>query len=509
MCRRLQAPGVCVGVWDGDGLCHVVPPETKTLTPPPPLPPLGARVQAWYTNAYQMQTMWCGVGQSTGLRSMSACCGSGQGGGDWIRDYGTGNCNIYGAPTFLTNLASPPDKADGWKMLGMDAPATSGGNWMRMYLMSSANGGALGFNGRQGQYCIFGNNFPTGKMLVAQGRILKTSYPCTGVRILNSAGQPTATGKPCCGVTDDVWTQRDNYIEKVVDTSDCNFAPNPVYITSLKAGSQDTDLSSYVGAASTVITGDGSGGFSVRIGRDPAPTVQDASSQGVKLQWCGFGPEGPPKLVQAGGAAAAAPLKAVVPSPPPPASAMVVDGEGKSLLNIYCAKWRDKRTALSADDQKRTLAFCMAQDCQQSLGNEDRVCRFLDSLGLCYNYKVAQEWCSKNLASTYCQDGGADWAPAPYGSAPSLDKTAWMPKQNAVVAGSVPGAGTKYSCACIKHCGCTPDTSAKHEHACRCLNGNNQEFVGDPVELAHIKTKTRDGNKAGKCFCSCGGQAGA
>jgi hypothetical protein len=39
------------------------------------------------------------------------------------------------------------------------------------------------------QFCMFGNVFPTGKMLVKSGKITAGDYPCTGVRLLNSDAQ--------------------------------------------------------------------------------------------------------------------------------------------------------------------------------------------------------------------------------------------------------------------------------------------------------------------------------
>jgi hypothetical protein len=39
------------------------------------------------------------------------------------------------------------------------------------------------------QFCMFGNIFPTGKMLVSSGKITASDYPCKGVRILSFDGQ--------------------------------------------------------------------------------------------------------------------------------------------------------------------------------------------------------------------------------------------------------------------------------------------------------------------------------
>ncbi len=39
---------------------------------------------------------------------------------------------------------------------------------------------------------MFGNVFPTGKMLVKAGKITAADYPCAGVRLLNSNAQARA-----------------------------------------------------------------------------------------------------------------------------------------------------------------------------------------------------------------------------------------------------------------------------------------------------------------------------
>mmetsp|Transcript_26679 Transcript_26679/g.70036 ORF Transcript_26679/g.70036 Transcript_26679/m.70036 type:complete len:148 (-) Transcript_26679:7-450(-) len=144
----------------------------------------------------------------------------------------------------------------------------------------------------------------------------------------------------------------------------------------------------------------------------------------------------------------------------------------------------------------------MAQDCEQALGYMGKVCRYLDSNGLCYTYKMAQDWCSKNPSDAVCRDGGASWAPAPFGTAPLVDDSGFVPMQDAVVAGA--SGGAKYSCACLKHCSCTGKSDGKH--ACRCAAGDAAKPVGDANELALVATKTKDSGKQGKCFCSCGGQ---
>jgi hypothetical protein len=324
-------------------------------------------IRAWWTNALQMQVMWCGAGKSTGLRSMTACCGVSEESPASSFEVNTAACGMFGAPVFISSVvgtgngdmpnacasgvttdclhslwkaagctnhvdlfnlphviawwkarsiqeikadmaawASLNDdvhkqgcygtpttsNGDAWNLVGQDAPYTVGGSSLRMYLSDSGNGQPLTSTGRRAQFCMFGNVFPTGKMLVASGSIEASAYPCNGVRLLDSLGQAsTATGKTCCGVSDSVWTQQTGYIEKTVDTTSCGFKAPPIYITSVRGGA-GADNSAYSGAAAVVPSGTGS--FLVRLGRQPAPTVQEAASSNLQVQWCGFGTDTEP-----------------------------------------------------------------------------------------------------------------------------------------------------------------------------------------------------------------------
>jgi hypothetical protein len=70
---------------------------------------------------------------------------------------------------------------------------------------------------------------------------------------------------------------------------------------------------------------------------------------------------------------------------------------------------------------------------------------------------MMQEWCAKHSSDAACSnDGGADWAMAPVGSAKSVDDTQWTPKSGAVIAGKDSDAGKVYNCACLKKCSCSP-----------------------------------------------------
>jgi len=154
---------------------------------------------------------------------------------------------------------------------------------------------------------------------------------------------------------------------------------------------------------------------------------------------------------------------AAAPPPPPPAEAppdssvcaMQSDGTCKSLLNIRCADWRDGADNWAAAKQKDYISKCMAQDCEQSMetGSDTPGCRFLDpTWGFCLAYNSAQMWCLGNTGSSYCKDGGADWAQPPLGTWLEGDQTGWTP-------GTYPYRGSstdqgEMSCACMKDCTC-------------------------------------------------------
>ncbi len=126
----------------------------------------------------------------------------------------------------------------------------------------------------------------------------------------------------------------------------------------------------------------------------------------------------------------------------------------------------------------------------------------------------AQMWCGDHATDPLCGDGGADWAIAPVGTAPTVADTKWTPKQNAVLAapGAAPDAddaakraGYRYSCACLKNCQCTSSS-------CWCATAADRTVVGsDPAsnlkQLAAASTIAP--SKAKTCACTCGGIFGA
>ena len=81
----------------------------------------------------------------------------------------------------------------------------------------------------------------------------------------------------------------------------------------------------------------------------------------------------------------------------------------QSIINKYCADWRDQHTQKGKNDQKIMYGKCMAQDCVQSLelaGAATGGCRFMDgnkgspNKGFCYAWDSAQKWYAKAVHST-------------------------------------------------------------------------------------------------------------
>jgi len=186
----------------------------------------------------------------------------------------------------------------------------------------------------------------------------------------------------------------------------------------------------------------------------------------------------------------------------PPKEAKLLGGDSKSLLNIHCATWRDHRGDKSVDEQKRFLAKCMAQDCEQSLEGTPTGCRFMDDLGLCYAYETAQQWCANNLDNAYCNDGGEDWAVPPVGTNKNgALGTTWMPKEDAAPVNAGPGDTDKYSCACMKNCNCNKGKK------CWCVDKAETAVGKDAASYANAKMY-KSSSKKGNCACSCGGKYG-
>jgi hypothetical protein len=115
----------------------------------------------------------------------------------------------------------------------------------------------------------------------------------------------------------------------------------------------------------------------------------------------------------------------------------LMNGKGKSLINIRCANWRDQKQTWQKSKQIEYYSKCMAQDCVQSLESGDSTpgCRFLDSNNHCYINSAAQKWCAENPTYKDCNDGGPKWGTPPIGSAssPSATKVRFVDLQLACV----------------------------------------------------------------------------
>ena len=194
----------------------------------------------------------------------------------------------------------------------------------------------------------------------------------------------------------------------------------------------------------------------------------------------------------------------IAPDPPPE---MCASGSSETFdcnfyINIRCRDFVSKAHTWSKAKQREYLSLCMAQDCEQSLEEIQEGgysgCRYMDENGFCYSKEDSQKWCSQNPTSIHClnTDGGEDWAASPLGSAPS-SSTKWQPWG---LTGSWNFRGReegRMSCACMKHCTCTPRSNS---WKCYCVD-DNQGPVGPGT--ASPTRIIRSGSKAGKCACLC------
>jgi hypothetical protein len=229
---------------------------------------------------------------------------------------------------------------------------------------------------------------------------------------------------------------------------------------------KDGDLIVYNGAGDAVWTAGTKGsGTQVRLTDKGCLTVMDANDE---CYWssCGCLNTSPPTV------------------PDPPANTLF-NTASKSILNIRCANWRDKKTSWSKSKQIQYYSKCMAQDCEQSLesGESTPGCRFLDENGFCYAYGSAQKWCANNLGFKDCNDGGMKWATAPVGTAASVGKTEWSPQQSVLVYGSAGDGKETYGCQCMKDCTCYKDKCRCADLASRPLplkkQGQYNRVIGD------------------------------
>jgi len=186
----------------------------------------------------------------------------------------------------------------------------------------------------------------------------------------------------------------------------------------------------------------------------------------------------------------------------------LIGKDGKSLLNSYCANYRDmfkKNPAKNKAKLLKLMTQCMNQDCVQSLeggAKEKPGCRFLDENGFCYAYNSAQMWCKDNTNVKGCNDGGNKWAVSPLGNADSQDKTEWKPAENVVILDNGQKTDAKFSCACMKGC-----SVMGNKKKFRCSDENTKKTGSKDVEMP--TEIIRDKGKKDQCACRCGDNWGA
>jgi hypothetical protein len=142
----------------------------------------------------------------------------------------------------------------------------------------------------------------------------------------------------------------------------------------------------------------------------------------------------------------------VPPVPPAPPVNVEADMGSASGLNMECSKWRDNKDGvgnkpnLQLYNQMKQMAYCMQQDCVQSL--EAITCRYVDENHLCYT-NPGQLFCAEHPGHSKCIDLGAGV------TATNLDGPgAWAPKEGVPVFGTDASAAGKppYECVCYKNC---------------------------------------------------------
>jgi len=191
------------------------------------------------------------------------------------------------------------------------------------------------------------------------------------------------------------------------------------------------------------------------------------------------------------------------PDPNPPTPTPVEEEAmpaGATGLNYECSKWRDNNAGtgnkpdLSLNNQKKQMAYCMAQDCQQSM--EAVSCRYTDPNRLCYSSE-GQLFCSANPGHSACQDLGAEV------TGTNVDGPGtWEPMVSVPVFGSAASeAPGPYQCVCLKNCAHYTGSSTLKKY--RCTGGTaikTGAVAGSRADVAEIS----DSTKTGQCACSCG-----
>jgi len=152
---------------------------------------------------------------------------------------------------------------------------------------------------------------------------------------------------------------------------------------------------------------------------------------------------------------------------------------GLSILNSYCAQFRDGRSIMTQDSEMTMLAQCMSQDCQQAIAPKIG-CRWTDALRLCYA-PSGQAWCDYHPDSSSCYSLNDD-----------VDNN-WKPIQS-IAAASDPNF--KYGCTCMKKC-----TYSKKSKTLRCSDSYTKAGLDDNPWGNSI---INDGEKSRECVCACG-----
>lgn len=203
-------------------------------------------------------------------------------------------------------------------------------------------------------------------------------------------------------------------------------------------------------------------------------------------------------VVPPGTAPVTPPVEPVPPAPPVDEAEMPA---GAKSLNSECGKWRDNSAGtgakpnLSWKNQMKQMAYCMSQDCAQSL--EGVTCRYTDPNRLCYT-NVGQLFCEEHPGHSLCQDLGEGVTAA------NLDGPgAWEPLTSVAVFGADAAAAPAptYGCVCFKNCAHYTGNLALHKY--RCTGGVGTKLgavAGSPAETAAIASSGKDG----QCACSCG-----
>lgn len=184
-----------------------------------------------------------------------------------------------------------------------------------------------------------------------------------------------------------------------------------------------------------------------------------------------------------------------------------VDEPGSNgLVNMECSKWRDNKNGwanavgskfdMSITNQMRQMAYCMEQDCIQSLETHTS-CRYTDANRFCY-LEAGQVFCEKKAPYPSCNDLGARmYMPNVAGAG------AWAPLVNVTVFGSAAKTNAPYSCFCLKNC---VNSASLTENSFVCTGGKPAAQVGavagSPLEKS--PTFSSIANKDGMCGCMCG-----